>query len=79
METAALESVSALWIGKFLAAVVVGLGIGTLVSPEPVAVPVVGTVSRLLVGSGAVVVGSGLYLWIRRSTGGRGCGDSCGC
>ena len=77
MWTSALDSVSVPWVGKFLAAVVVGLGIGTLVPPEPVSVPAVGTVSGLLVGSGAIAVGGGLYLWIRRSTGGCGCGGSC--
>lgn len=79
MSTSALSSVSVPWLGKLLAAVVVGLGIGTLVPPDPVTVPAVGTVSGLLVGGGAVVAGGGLYLWIQRSTGRCDCGGACGC
>ncbi|WP_436906805.1 hypothetical protein [Halosimplex marinum] len=66
-------------VGLFVAAVFVGIGIGTLVPPDPVTVPGVGSVSGLLVGGGALVAGGGLYAATKRSSSGCGCGGDCDC
>ncbi|QSX00219.1 hypothetical protein [Haloterrigena alkaliphila] len=77
MSAKTLELIGVPRLGKFVAAVIVGLGIGTLVAPEPVTVPTVGAVPGLLAGSAAIAVGTGLYLWIKRTTAGCGCGGGC--
>ena len=60
--------------GKLLA-VVVGFSVGTLLSPEPLAVPLVGTVPGVV----AVAVGlaGGGLLYARMP--GCGCSGGCGC
>ncbi|WP_123538684.1 hypothetical protein [Halosimplex salinum] len=75
---ASLPSVGPDKIGLFAAALVVGLGIGTLLSGDAVAVPVLGKTSELLVGAAGVVLGGGLYTATKRLAPG-GCGDDCGC
>lgn len=62
-------------LGKLVAAIIVGLSIGTLVSPEPVTFPVVGTVSGIIVGAIGLVTGAVLYTQIP----GCGCSGDCGC
>lgn len=66
---------------KMVAAVIVGLSVGTLVPPEPVTVPTVGPVSGILVGGIGLVVGGVLYLRGPRVVGSPECGCSgdCGC
>lgn len=64
---------------KLLAAVVVGLGIGTMVPPDPVAVPAVGPVSGLLVGAVGVVVGGVLYTKAPASASSCDCDGACDC
>lgn len=73
------QQVDAAALGTFAAAVLVGLGIGTLGTAEPVTIPVVGTVSGLLAGGFALVVGIGLYLGVSHWTDGCGCGGVCDC
>jgi len=65
---------------RVLAAILVGLGVGTLLSPEPVSVPVVGTISGLVVGGVGLVVGPTLYLAVPKLVGPDcGCAGDCGC
>ena len=66
-------------IVKVVAAIVVGLSIGTLVPPEPVVVPVVGTVSGIVVGGVGLVTGTALYLWVPGLVGTSECGCSGDC
>ena len=47
---------------KIVAAVIVGLSIGTAVPPEPVLLPVVGPVPSLAVGTIGLLAGASLYL-----------------
>lgn len=61
-------------LGKLVAAIIAGLGIGTLVSPEPVTVSVIGTVSGVIVGAIGPVAGGVLYTQIS----GCGCSGDCG-
>jgi hypothetical protein len=65
---------------KMVAAVVVGLSIGTLLPPEPVAVPGVGPVPGLAVGGVGLLAGAVLYLKGPALVGtGCGCATDCGC
>lgn len=66
-------------VGLYVAAVTMGLGIGTLTSPGSTAVPVAGTVPDPLVGGVALVAGGALYLAVRRSGEGCDCGGACDC
>lgn len=65
-------------LGKILAAVVVGLSIGTLLPPDPVVLPVVGSVSGVLVGGIGLVVGGVLYAQLS-GTSDCGCSGDCDC
>ena len=65
-------------IVKLLAAVVVGFSVGTLLSFEPVTLPLLGTTSGLLVGGVGLVAGGGLFLRARQSAS-CGCSGNCGC
>lgn len=47
---------------KVVAAVIMGLSIGTLIPPEPVIVPAIGVVPGLVAGSIGFVTGAVLYL-----------------
>ncbi len=64
-----------------IAGVVVGLSVGTLVPPEPVSVPAVGTVSGIAVGGLGLVAGAILFLRGPDAIGASDCGCSgdCGC
>lgn len=73
------DSVDVSRLGKVVAAVVIGLSIGTLVPPEPVALPMVGSVSGIVAGFAGLVVGGGLYGLARRSASGCGCDGECRC
>ncbi len=64
-------------IVKVVAAIVVGLSVGTLIPPEPVTLPVVGPASGIAVGGIGLVLGAVLYLWIPKRVSGSGSG--CGC
>ena len=66
---------------KVVAAVVVGLSVGTLLPPDPVVLPFVGRVSGLLVGGCGLVAGGVLYLRAPRLVGSSDCDCSgeCGC
>lgn len=66
-------------LGKVLAGIVMGLSIGTLLPPEPVSLPAIGSVSGVLVGIAGLLVGTGLFLLIQRSSSACGCGEGCGC
>lgn len=65
---------------KVAAAAVAGLGVGTLVPPDPVRLPVAGSVPGLVVG--AVLLAGGLALYVHGpsllGTGDCGCGGGCG-
>lgn len=62
-------------LGKFLAAALIGLGVGTLLSPDPVAVPLVGTVPGVAVGGVGLVAGGLLYAQMPNC----GCSGDCDC
>ncbi len=66
---------------KMVAAVVLGLGIGTIIGAEPVTIPGIGAVSGLLAGGLAVLVGGALYVKGPNHVQSEdcGCGDDCGC
>lgn len=66
---------------KFAAAVVIGLSVGTLAPPEPVALPVVGPTPGLAVGGVGLVAGGALYQWGPTLVGSPDCGctGDCGC
>lgn len=68
---------------KLLAAIVVGLSIGTLVPPEPVMLPYLGSVSAVLVGGTGLLVGAAVYRWVpalvSTSSSDCGCSGDCGC
>lgn len=66
---------------KFIAALVVGLSVGTMVKLEPVALPVLGSVPGLAVGGVGLLVGAVLYVRGPKLLGasGCGCGADCGC
>lgn len=76
--TVALPKVDVRFAAKFLAAALVGIGIGTMVPPEPMAVPGLGSISSLLVGGAGVVAGTGLYTRIPSSSE-CGCSGDCTC
>lgn len=62
------------------AAVVVGLGLGTLVPPDPVSVPLVGRVPGVVAGGVGLVTGGGAFALLKRSSGsGCGCSGDCEC
>lgn len=65
-------------VWKLSAAGLAGLGVGTLLSPEPIAIPVLGTMSGLVVGAAGLVVGGVMYHQAPDS-GGCGCGSDCSC
>lgn len=65
-------------IAKLLGAVLVGFSVGTLLSFEPVALPVVGSVPALLAGGVGILVGGGIFLRARKSSD-CGCSGDCGC
>lgn len=69
------ERVNGPTVGKLLAAVVVGFSVGTLLSPEPLTVPLVGTVPGVAVGGVGLVAGGLLYTQIPSC----GCSGDCGC
>lgn len=77
-----LESISPRLV-KLLAAVVVGLSIGTLVPPEPVALPVLGSTPAVAVGGTGLLVGVAVYRWVpglvNTSSSDCGCGGDCDC
>lgn len=58
-----------------------GLSVGTLVAPEPVSMPAVGTVSGIAVGGLGLVAGAMLFLRGPDAIGASECGCSgeCGC
>ncbi len=64
-----------------IAAVFVGLGIGSLVPPDPVTLPAFGTVPGVLIGAGALAIGGGLYFGLRRLSDSKACGcvGPCSC
>ena len=66
---------------KLAVGLIVGLGLGAMLSPSPVTLPVVGATSTLYVGAVAVIVGGGLYVGLdrRSSSSDCGCGSDCGC
>lgn len=66
---------------KFAAAVLVGLGVGTLVTPLPVGLPVIGETSGVLVGPAGLTTGVVLYRFGPGVVGGAdcGCAGECGC
>lgn len=66
---------------KVVAAVVLGLSLGTLVPPEPVTLPAVGTVPGVAAGGIGLAVGAVLYLWVPGWLGASGCGcdGDCDC
>lgn len=61
---------------KFLAAVVMGFSVGSVLSPDQVALPVVGATSSVAVGGVGLVVGALLYA---RAPGNSTCGCSADC
>jgi hypothetical protein len=63
-------------IGKFLAAVVVGFSVGTLLSPEPLAVPLVGTVPGVVAVAVGLAGGGPLYARMPGCSCSGGCGRS---
>lgn len=65
-------------IGTFLAAVLVGAGLATLVPPDPVTLPAVGSVPGPAVGATGLVAGGALYTLIPASSN-CGCGGDCNC
>lgn len=68
-------------IVKVLAAVVIGLSVGTMVPPKAVLLPAVGAVPGLLVGGLGLVAGAALFQWGPRLVGVADCGctGDCGC
>lgn len=79
MSTGRVRAVNPKFV-KVVAAVVVGLSLGTLVPPDPVTLPGVGTVSGILVGSAGLGSGAILYLWLPRVVGTDcGCSGDCSC
>lgn len=66
---------------KVVAAVVVGLGAGALLPPDPVTLPVVGTVPGVVAGAVGVAVGGALYRWGPGvlATPDCGCAGDCDC
>jgi len=65
-------------VATFAAAALLGLGIGTLVQSDPVALPYVGETSQYLVGAGGLLAGGGLYA-IRPGSSDCDCSGPCGC
>lgn len=49
------------WIARLLVGALVGAGIATLLSADPVSVPLLGAVPGVTAGAVAVVLGCGLY------------------
>jgi len=74
-----LQTPDARQIGMFLAAALLGVGIGTIGQSGTVAVPAVGTVPSVVVGVVGLVAGGGTYLALERTGSGCGCSDDCGC
>lgn len=66
---------------KFAAAVLVGLGVGTLVSPSPVALPLAGETSGVFVGLAGLATGGVLYRFGPGLVGSSSCdcAGECGC
>jgi len=66
---------------KVVAAIVIGLSIGTLVPPDAVMLPVLGRVSGIVVGAVGLLAGTLLYRRAPDLTGTANCGCSgeCGC
>ncbi len=67
-------------VGLFAAAIIVGVGVGTVLSQDPIGAPVIGSVPAVVAGGFAILVGGGLYLGIRRSDRSDcGCSSDCDC
>jgi hypothetical protein len=67
-------------LGKLVAAVLVGFGVGSLLRPGPVALPFVGATPGLVFGAAVVVAGGALYVGVDRKTSGCGCSEpDCDC
>jgi len=68
---------------KIIAAIIVGLSIGTAVPPEPILLPVVGAVPGLAVGTIGLLAGAALYLrgptFVGSPESDCGCTGDCGC
>lgn len=64
---------------KFAAAILVGLGVGVLLSPEPVVVPALGPVPGVAVGAAGLLVGAVAYRWGPGFLGASGCGCAGDC
>lgn len=65
-------------IGKLLAAVIIGISLGMLLPPDPVTLPLFGTVPGLVAGAGGLAIGGVLFAKIPGSSG-CGCSGNCGC
>lgn len=76
--TATLPEFDGRKVTKVFAAVLVGLAVGSMVPPEPVVLPVVGSVSSLVVGGVGVAVGALVYARVPGSSG-CGCSGDCDC
>lgn len=66
-------------IGKFLAAVVVGLGIGTAVSGGGVTLPAVGSVPSIALGVALLAVGAVAFTQMPSPKSGCSCSGDCNC
>lgn len=66
-------------IGVFVAAIVVGFSLTSLVPPDPVTLPLVGEVSAFLASGVGLVAGGWLYAATRYTGDDCGCGGNCNC
>lgn len=80
MNTVQVRAVSPRII-KIVAAIIVGLSVGTALPPDPVNLPFVGTTPGLLVGIFGIITGAVLYLWVPNlvNTSACRCIGDCGC
>ena len=76
-----IERLDPVLIVKFLGALVVGLAVGTIVTSDTVALPVVGPIHATVAGIVGLLIGGLLYHAVpaRLDGGGCGCGGDCGC
>jgi|GEM_PF-6020126 len=65
-------------LGKLAAGLLVGLGVGTALTGDPVSLPTVGPVPAVLVGAAGLVAGASAYVAVDRRTD-CGCSDGCSC